>query len=315
MRDGQYAQRLGTGTNVTISAIESRWIDENGGQGDLERSVGRLGDDVRLFALHTLGWIRIQEVLRYIEIEFDPRATHPASIAALITMVRGLQRASRLSFVKASAYTGRSWITYTGTEREIDSLADWIWAVAEFGGTPTIPSAIEVCDLSDRTIASSSDSDLQRLLDTWRTTGGALDLCGLNPWPMKSWNGPRPGSNLKILRRDRDGRISFGAYQPSLTSLWEPNVSDRFVDARVEEAVPDRALGQAVVRSASRTLAAGQPRAERFTGPCLRSDGTIEELDWLRVSLPTASTASGEFDSLIVFCRRLSADEQKRMVG
>lgn len=300
---------------MTIAGLGSRWIDGNGGEGDLKRTVGRLGDDIRLFALHTLGWIHVQQVLRYIEIEFDPRATHPASIAGLLRMVRGRERASSLSFVKASAYTGRSWVTYTCTEREIDSLAAWIWAVAEFGGGPSIPSAITVSDLPDQMIANDSDPVLHCVLDTWRDAGGRLDPGSPTPWTMGSCSGPRPGSNLKVLRRDRDAQIVFSAYQPSLTPLWEPAVFGRFVDARVMECVPDRALAQHVVRSALRTLAAGQPRAERFAGPCLRSDGTVEDLDWMRISLPTASTAAGEFDSLIVFCRRLSVDERKRMAG
>lgn len=257
----------------------------------------------------------MQKILRYLEIEFDPRATHPASIAALLKMVRGLERASTLSFVKASAYTGGSWVTHTCTEREIDGLADWIWAVSEFGGAPTIPSAIKISGLPDRAIAGDPDPDLRRVLDAWRDAGGRLDLNSPNPWPMKAWRGPRPGVNLKILRRDRDGQIAFGAYQPSLTPLWEPAVFGRFVDARVMESVPDRALAQCVVRSSLRTLAGGQPRAERLIGPCLRSDGSVEERDWMRVSLPTASSADGEFDSLIVFCRRLSVDERKRSTG
>ncbi|MEQ8814178.1 MAG: hypothetical protein RLO51_04195 [Thalassobaculum sp.] len=300
---------------MTIAAIESRWIDGSGGRGDLERLVGRLGNDIRQFALHTLGWIRVQEVLGYLEIEFDPRATHPASIAALLSMVRGFERASTLSFVKASAYTGRSWVAYTCTGREIDGLAEWIWAVAEFGGAPIVPSAITVSDLPDRAIANESDPDLRYVLGTWRMTGGRLDLGEPSPWPMKSWSGPRPYVNLKVLRRDCDGQIVFGAYRPALTSLWETEVSDRFVDARVTESVPDRALAQCVVRSALRTLAGGQPLAERFAGPCLRSDGSVEELDWMRISLPTASSATGELDSLIVFCRILSLEERKQMIG
>lgn len=310
-----WRESIETETEVTVVAIKTRWIDASGRDGDLERKVGRLGDDTRLFALHTLGWIRVQEILRHLEIEFDPRATHPATIAGLLKMVRGFERTSTLLSVKASAYTGGSWITYTCAEGEIDGLVDWVWAITEFGGAPTIPSAISVSDLPDRMITSDPDQTLRCLLDTWRVTGGRLDLSTPNPWLIASWGGPRPGSNLKVLRRDRDGQLVFGPYQPSLTALWEPGTFGRFVDARVLESVPDRALAQCVVRSASRTLAAGQPRAERFSGPCLRSDGNVEELDWMRVSLPTATSAGGEVDSLIVFCRRLSVDERNRMSG
>ena len=305
---------------MAIVVIKSRWIDDHGEEADLQRKVGRLGDDVRLFALHTLGWVRVQEIVRYREVEFDPRAVRPRSIAALISMVRGFDDAPGPWLLKASAYTGQSWSSLTCSDQDIERLIEWISAMAEFGRDPTVPTAIDVTELSGESIMQDTDPVLRAVIGRWREAEGRLDLSMSGPWTNPSW-APRPGSNTKILQRGRDGAVVFCTYQPSLTPLWEPGTVARFIHSRVLEGVPDRALAQRVVRSTLRTLAAGMPRAERFRGPCLRSDGTVENLDWLRVSLPASSgghgprSAAGELDSVVVYCRRMPADEQHRMSG
>lgn len=300
---------------MTAVPIRTRWIDERGGDGDLLARVGRLGNDVRIFALHTLGWARIQDIKSYREIEFDPQAVGRKTIETVLRVVQQFEGDPSRALLKASAYTGNSWISQSATGGEIDTLLQWISSVAEFGREQTVPTALSVTDMGDAAIAGDCDPVLRAIVGAWQETGGRLDWSGSSPWVTMPWGGPRPASNVKILQRDADGEIVFSAYQPSLTALWEPTTFGRFVHSRVLERVPDRALAQRVVRSAVRTLSSGAPRAERFVGPCLRSDGSVVDLDWMRVSLPAKSISSTDFDSVIVFCRRFTEEERRRVSG
>lgn len=307
---GMHSSEVGI---VAVVPVNTRWIDETGGVGDVGRKVGRLGEDVRVFALHTLGWIRIQEIIRYREIEFDPRAVRPRSIEALIDTIRSFGDEGAMPWLaKVSAHTGHSWISITSSEKDTERLIEWIKAMAEVGSEPDVPAALEVSDLPENLIVRDQDPALRALVDRWRDSSGHLDLSSAGSWA--SILAPRRGGNLKVLRREASGAIVFCAYQPSLTPLWDAPIMRRFVQARVLEQVPDRALAQRVVRSAVRTLASGQPRAERFTGPCLRSDGSVEHLDWMRVSLP-ASSIGDDLDTVVVFCRRMPEPEPQRMSG
>lgn len=300
---------------MTVVPIRTRWIDEHGKEGDLLTRVGRLGDDMRVFALHTLGWVRIQDIKLYREIEFDPQAVSPETIATVLRVIHEFEGDPAKSLLRASAYTGHSWVSESVMGSDIDMLSEWISSVAEFGQIPAIPSALSVTDLGDSVITSDRDPVLQQIVGTWRESGGRLDWSPTGMGTAAPWGGPRPEVNVKILSRTGDGEIVFSAYQPSLTALWEPNTFSRFVHSRVLERVPDRALAQRVVRSAVRTLASGLPRAERFVGPCLRSDGSVVELDWMRVSLPMRMSGSRETDSVLVFCRRLTEEERRRVNG
>lgn len=300
---------------MTAVPIRTRWIDEYGKEGNLLTRVGRLGDDMRVFALHTLGWVRIQDIKNYREVEFDPQAVSRETIDTVLRVIQEFPGDPTRSLVKASAFTGQSWVSEAAIGADIDTLLQWISAVAEFGRVPTIPAALTVTDLADAAIMSDRDPVLRQIVGAWREADGRLDWSLSNPEAPMPWGGPRPEANVKILSRTGDGEIVFSAYQPSLTALWEPKTFGRFVHSRVLERVPDRALAQRVVRSAVRTLASGLPRAERFVGPCLRSDGSVVELDWMRVSLPMRLGGSKDADSVLVFCRRLSEDERRRASG
>lgn len=294
---------------MTVVEVTTRWLDERGEEADLNAKVGRLGDDVRLFALHTLGWIRIGAISRWYEFEFDPRAVRPATVLALIAFAREISRFERPWLVKASAYTGHSWVNIVCSDQESDRLVDWIKFMAEFGREPGVPSALQVSELSAAMIERDADPVLCGILGRWRETSGRLDF-----QELAAGRQPRAGSNVKALRVGSDGSIVFAAYRPSTTALWGPSTFGRFLHSRVIETVPDRALAQRVVRSAVQTLAGGRPRAERFTGPCLRSDGSVEQLDWMRVSLPNRASVDGH-DGLIVYCRRLAEDAERRLSG
>lgn len=295
---------------MAVVEVTTRWLDERGEEADLKAKVGRLGDDVRLFALHTLGWIRIGAISRWYEFEFDPRAARPATVLGLIAFAGEISRFERPWVVKANAYTGQSWVSIVCSDQESDRLVDWIKFMAEFGQEPpAVPSALQVSELSASMIERDGDPVLCGILGRWRETSGRLDF-----EELVLAGQPRAGSNVKALRVASDGSLVFSAYRPSTTALWAPSTFGRFLHSRVIEAVPDRALAQQVVRSAIQTLAGGRPRAERFTGPCQRSDGSVEELDWMRVSLPIHSFVDGH-DALIVYCRRMAADAERRLSG
>lgn len=298
-----------------MTIIKTYWIDERGRHGDLEEKVGRIGDDVRRFALHSLGWIRVQELGSCREIEFDPRAARPDAIAALVLLVRRLARGPSRSLVRVRAYTGTAWIAESSAGYPADRLVDWIRATAGFGHRPEIPPTIDAHDLPDGALLVDPDPVLRAVIEIWRNAAGRLDLSATSPWVTMPWGGPRLRSNIKVLARNPGGEIAILVYQPSLTPLWGADTIDGFVSAPVLSCVPDRGLAHRVVRSAIRTLVSAKPRAECFAGPCLRSDGSVEDIKWIRISLPMASMAGGDMDSLVVFCRRLSVDEQDRWYG
>lgn len=78
--------------NCAYTVVSTRWIGRDGGDEDLKARVGRLGDDVSVFAVHTLGWIQLLEIARFLEVRLDPRATSAAAVAALDALLYRIER-------------------------------------------------------------------------------------------------------------------------------------------------------------------------------------------------------------------------------
>lgn len=296
---------------MTLASVNTRWIDENGNEADLLARVGRLGDDVRTFALHTMGWIRVQEIVRFREIEFDPRIASPAAVRGLVAMITQLHSEDSRWVVQASVYTGQTWLHQS--EHDIARLVEWIEGMAALGDPrPTIPSALEVIDMGEPNPVRDGDATLLAVMDAWRANEGRISWSPTDPFVRMPW-GERPGRNVKVLLREESSRaIVFNSYFPARTSLWNEGTVRRFQHARVIEQVPDRALAAKVVNSAELTLDRNRPRSERLKGLVRRSDGGVVHMDWKRVSFPAFFDGSAEPNAVIVFCQTLAVDERRR---
>jgi len=296
---------------VTLASVNTRWIDENGEVADLLARVGRLGDDVRTFALHTMGWIRVQEIVRFREIEFDPRIASPAAIRGLVAMITQLHSEDSRWVVQASVYTGRSWVHHC--EHDVGRLVEWIEGMSALGSTrPVVPSALDVIDMGEPNATRDRDPILTAVMDAWRSNEGRISWSPTDPFVRMPW-GERPGTNVKVLLREEASRaIVFGSYFPARTSLWSEGTVRRFHHARVLEQVPDRALAAKVVQSADLTLDRNRPRSERLKGLVRRSDGDVVHMDWMRVSFPALFDGATVPNAVIVFCQTLTVDERRR---
>jgi hypothetical protein len=293
---------------VDLTPVRTIWIDETGVQADLRVRVGRLGDDIRSFAIHSLGWIRLCEMARFREIEFDPAATHAAAVRGLISRLRADGRDETPWITRAASYTGREWLVHQSVD--LEDLIDWIERVHEFSLTPMIPSAIRVERLDDTAIYGDRDPIFLGVMEAWKGQSGGIDCSVTSPWVNQPW-GRAAGVSVKVLVRD-PAAASFVimAYQPSLTTLWSTNQLDHFRYARITEQLPDRALASDVVRSAERALATRRPLAEMCHGPVRRSDGRVEFVDWKRVIAPAHTHDAAEPDAVVVYCRRQFAEQR-----
>jgi hypothetical protein len=291
--------------------VNTRWIDEDGNEGDLLARVGRFGEDVRTFAIHTMGWIRIQEIVRFREIEFDPRIASPAAVRALIALITQLHSEDSRWIVNASIYTGETWLNHT--EHDVGRLTAWIEGMAALGRErPLVPSALDVIDLGEPGAAKAQDPMLVSVMDAWRANEQRISFSPTDPFMQMPW-GERPGRNVKVLLREDVSRaIVFGTYFPARTSLWSEGTVRRFQHARVLEQVPDRALAAKVVQSAEATLDRNRPRSERLKGLVRRSDQSIVHMDWMRVSLPAYFDGAREPNAVVVYCQTLAVEERCR---
>lgn len=68
------------GRTTGLIGITTQWIDESGRVADLAAKLGRLGEDVSEFAIHTMGWIRCTTIGAFEEYAFDARSVHSLSL-------------------------------------------------------------------------------------------------------------------------------------------------------------------------------------------------------------------------------------------
>jgi hypothetical protein len=294
---------------MAFAPVNTYWIDEEGREADLYARVGRRGDDVATFALHTMGWVRLQEIVRYWEIEFDPRATQPAAIASLCDLVRRLSTRSSPWMATVRVFNGADWLihsTFGSGSDEADKLIGWIEAVAHFGWVPRVPSGLGVFDLGEPNLNRIDDSMLSEIAAAWQSARGEIRSSAEDPFMNMRW-APLPRRSVKVLVRDVPSKaLVFASYFPACTELWAERTVRRFRYGRVVEEVPDRALAAKVIESAETTLAQGRPRAERLKGLVQKSDASVVHVDWERISLPARLDGAAKPNAVIVYCHASS---------
>ncbi|MEQ9329899.1 hypothetical protein [Thalassobaculum sp.] len=259
------------------TVVHTRWIGRDGRDEDLKSRVGRLGDDVSVFAIHTLGWIQVLEIARFLEIRFDPRATGPAAIAALDGLLYSLERSETPWLVKMHVFNGKTWIETTDTDAA--RLSRFVHDCVSFCERPDVPSALRTEILGDGEFRHLADPLIDRISAAWRGHGGRIDH------ELMAEVGSGTYGNVKMLTLLDDNRLVFNHYRASITGPWDNATWASFSGRDVRQAVPDRALADAVDRSARRVLAGAAPMLEHWSGPILTSKGAAM-YDWLRASFP-----------------------------
>lgn len=289
-----------------VHAVTSRWIGSKGEARELEELIGRASPEIADFAIHTLGWIRVNQIGEYREVSYDPRSATPRSIAALTALISaGIPStdAPASALFRLSAYTGRDWLELV--DSSVDRLEAFVARTIEFVQPCVVPTALKARLESQEAITEFSGS-VQLLFQAAIDAGQR----GLNPTDpsiasLLSDAGVGNSESVKILKRVGSGEILFDRYRASGTTIWSSEALNSFPATPVERIVPDRALASNVIHSAEHALAVKRPTIETIEGPVLISRGDINELAWSRLSIPL--TGKDHRDRLLVITHRLSA--------
>lgn len=306
------SQRRGDLSAMTFSMIEvrTRWIGEDGRDTTPYELFGKVNDPIAHFVLHTLGWIRINYFGQTFEVSLDPRSVRATAVNRFVAWMQEMHADSeRPWLVKISAFTGRDWISAADTVP--DGIIAFLDRILEFGKPPAVPETLQVTDCPLEHAGSFGVEAVNTVISRWREAQQGISID--DPAVRALLAIQKPGCTVKILSRDSVGRVVFGTYTPSLTTLWSKDSWGRFSGAPVSEVVPDRALGSAVELSARLAMDTGQARVETWEGPVLSSSGVIADLAWDRLTLPL--TARRPNDAVLVVTHRLSPVADGRLAG
>lgn len=290
---------------MTARLIETktRWIAEDGREDasplDLFPSVSV---ETAHFVLHTLGWIQVTYFGRTFEILIDPRSARKTAVHTLVDWLWRMEKDADTNpwLISISCFTGRDWIRQTDSRPH--SLIDFLDRMLDFGLAPQVPNTLKIEQQSIEDVMSFGLEEVSAIIDRWRMSKNGLSV--EDPFVQALLASPKPGCSVKLLSLNSGDRIVFGAYTPSLTTLWRPDVAGGFLGAPVSEAVPDRSLGSAVENSAREIMRRGEPSVEIWNGPVLSSKGIVLDLEWDRLTVPINSRAKN--DAVLVITHRRS---------
>lgn len=260
-----------------LAAISSQWIDATGETVDLKARLGRLGDDVSAYALHTLGWVRIVQISRYSEFSFDARSARDLTIEALIDALRRHARFDSHQLLRIEVYDGENWQQQTSSD--VESLVRFVQYACARASAGDPAAVLHQIPYSIDRIWTLGDPQVRAVAEAWRSTAGLLtdelDTAIGRDCPDRS---------VKVMV-PTDSTFRFDRYRSSPTGPWDRNVWDRFIGETVRDIVPDRSLATSVTRAGELVLRSRTPRLERCKGPVLATEG-IRNFAWYRISLP-----------------------------
>lgn len=297
---------------MTFSMIEvrTRWIGDDGRDATPLDLFGKINDPIAHFVLHTLGWIRINFFGQTYEVSLDPRSVRTPAVERFVAWMQEMHAdTDRPWLVKISAFTGRDWISVTDTAPE--GIIAFLDRILEFGKPPAVPETLQVRQCPLERASSFGVEAVNALIDRWKTTRQGLPVDDPNVRALLAI--AKSGCTVKILSRDNFGRVVFGTYTPSLTTLWSRDSWGRFLGAPVGEVVPDRALGSAVELSARHVMDTGRATVETWEGPVLSSTGVIADLAWDRLTVPLTSHEPN--DAVLVVTHRLTPVDTNRLAS
>lgn len=261
----------------SFATIVTLWIDGTGVFVDIKDRLGRLGDDVAAYALHTLGWVRIIQIAGYSEFGFDARSVHAAAFDAMVDAIERQSRANSLHLLRVEVFDGQEWQHQTSADpRQVVRFAQHVRTQVA-GSTET--TILHQIPYSIDRIWGLGDPQIRAVADAWRASSGVLSAT-LDTAITRDC----PDRSVKVMV-PAGTTFRFDRYRSSRTGPWDRTVWNGFQGNTVQSVVPDPVLAQAVTRTGELVLRSGLPRLERCRGPVLASDG-LRDFAWYRLSLP-----------------------------
>lgn len=260
-----------------FATIITQWIDRAGAVVDMKQRLGRLGDDVAAYALHTLGWVRIVQISRYSEFGFDARSVGEDAVASTIDLIHRQGRLDGGQLMRVEVFDGGNWLVQTSSDPV--HLATFARRCCEQAALDRNAPVLHQIPCSIDRIWSLGDPQIRAVATAWRESGGRLT--GELETAIRRGC---PDRSVKLLVPD-GATFRFAQYRASRTGPWDANVWNRFLGSTVEDAVPDALLARSVIQTGTLVLRVKSPRLERCRGPVMATDG-VRDFAWYRLSLP-----------------------------
>ncbi|MEQ8585214.1 MAG: hypothetical protein RLO01_12350 [Thalassobaculaceae bacterium] len=272
-----------------LVGITTHWIDENGEVADLGAKVGRLGEEVGEFAIHTMGWIRCTTIGGFEEFCFDSRSVQVGALDALMVRLTAPPMTAPSTAGPSTAAPGTAPLrcievtSAFGTTRISDDRPDRLISLVrkcrEIADPGTPQDAIRRGRMEASALDGLGDDLATRLIAAWRESGGTL---GEPVSTLLSDEGLR--RSLKVMVPHGE-TFRLHSYKGSPNTPWDRSTWRRFEGATLDQVVPDRGMVESVKASTRSALDAGEPVIERCEGMIIASDG-LKELEWYRISVP-----------------------------
>lgn len=259
------------------AAVVTRWIDATGALVDLKAKLGRLGDDVSAYALHTLGWVRIVQISRYAEFTFDARSVSELTVEATVDALRQQSRMDDHQLLRVEVFDGRDWLHQTASD--VGPLVGFVRHVRSIAIAGDPAAVLHQIPYSVERVWTLGDPQVRAVAEAWRSSNGRL-----SPELDTAITRDCPDRSVKIMI-PMGSTFRFDRYRSSRTGPWDPKVWDRFVGQTVRDVVPDPLLVKSITRSGEIAMRSRTPRLERCRGPVLATDG-LRKFAWYRLSLP-----------------------------
>lgn len=270
-----------------LIGITTQWIDEGGEITDLAVKLGRLGEDVSEFAIHTMGWIRCTSIGAFEEYSFDTRSVHLGSLNALLRRLTaapsGGTETPRLRCIEVTTGFGTTKISDDRPSR----LVSLVRKCMEIADPRTPQDAIRRARMEMSALTSLRDDLATNLIHAWRDAGGVLRAPVSE---LLSDQGIRRSIKVMVPHDDTFRLLS---YKGSPNAPWDPATWRGFEGATLDQVVPDRGMIESVKASTRSALAAREPLIELCEGMVLASDG-LKELEWYRISVPVDLPGHGQ---------------------
>ncbi|MDF1790872.1 MAG: hypothetical protein P1U88_03135 [Thalassobaculaceae bacterium] len=268
------------GSRITgLIGITTHWIDESGQVADLAAKLGRLGEDVSEFAIHTMGWIRCTTIGAFEEYSFDTRSVR---IGALDTLLHRLTHEEaqtsdslRLRCIEVTTPLGTTKISDDRPSR----LISLVLKCMEIADPRSPQDSIRRGRLDVASLTSLGDPVANKLIAAWRESSGALGA------PVSEFLADRGIERSIKVMVPHGETFRLLSYKGSPNAPWDPATWRGFQGGTLDQVVPDRGMIESVKASTRSALDAREPVVEHCEGVVLASDG-LKEFEWYRISVP-----------------------------
>ena len=265
------------GQTTGLIGISTRWIDEDGNPADLAEKLGRLGEDVSDFAIHTMGWIRCTTIGAFEEYSFDARSVHLNGLAGLLKRLTGGDgsKATRLRCIEVTTARGTTKIS----DDRPDRMVSLVLKCMEIANPRAPRDSIRRGRMDRAALHSLDDPVAARLIAVWQESGAYLRSPLLD---VMSDAGINRGIKVMVPQGET---FQFMRYQGSPNAPWDRATWRGFEGGTLDQVIPDRGMIESVKASTRTALSLKEPLVEFCEGVILASDG-LKEYQWYRISLP-----------------------------